>query len=210
MRGNAEPRLVMLAGAAALAVAACGGGMLSSPDGGSLQPDGMTVSLDGGWPGFDGVVIDTASPGTCGDNVPAGQACNTLQNMESPLAPTCATGAVPTGTGGTIVDGTYILTSSKVYGDSCATLLPVAETLTIAGDCIQLVVGDILAGTFSGRFVTQGNAITTMVTCQQLNTDAAVLINDAASRTYTATGTSLTLFALNTDGTGDVAVFTRR
>jgi hypothetical protein len=203
-------RLLPLVGSTALTIAACGGGSLSSPDGGSLPPGDATISLDGvlSWP--DGAVTDTASPGTCGDNVPAGQACNTLQNMASPLVPTCATGAMPVGTGGTIFDGTYILTSSQQYGQSCTTAFPIAETLTINGDCIQLVLGDILTGTFSGRLTTQGNTFTTTVTCQRLDTDGAVFTIDATMRTYTATGTAITLFTVNPDGSGDVGVFTRR
>ena len=177
-----------LVGSAALTIAACGGGNLSSPD---------------------GATTETASPGACGDSVPAGQACNALQNMASPLAPSCATGAMPSGTGGTIVDGTYILTSSQLYGQSCSTSVPVAETMTIAGDCIQLVLGDVLSGTFSGRFVTQGNAITTTVTCERVDIDGAVFM-DAATKTYTATGTAITLFNMYPDGSGDVGVFTRR
>jgi hypothetical protein len=203
-------RLFLLLGSAALTAAACGGGTLSSPDGGSLSPGDATSSLDVtlSWP--DGATVETASPGACGDNVPAGQACNTLQNMASPLLPTCATGTMPTGTGGTIVDGTYVLTSSLQYGQSCTTPLPVAETLTIAGDCIQLVLGNILSGTFSGRLATQGNTIMTTVTCQHLDADGAVFVMDTM-KTYTATGTSITLFTVNTtDGSGDVAVFTRR
>jgi hypothetical protein len=207
-------RLLPLVGSVAATVAACGGGTLSSPDGGSLPPGDAMISLDGllSWP--DGATADTPSTGTCGENVPAGQACNTLQNMESPLAPSCASGSMPAGTGGTIVDGTYILTSYLLYGQSCTSPVPVAETLTITGDCIQLVLGDLLSGTFSGRLATQGNMLTTTLTCQHIDVDGAVFTIDTM-KTYTATATSITLFTVNTvngtpDGTGDVATFTRR
>jgi hypothetical protein len=168
----------------ALTAAACGGGTLS-PDGGS--------------------------PGMCSANVPAGQECNTLQNMATPLTPTCATGTAPAGTGGTIADGTYVLTSTQDYGTDCATDLPVAETIAIAGDCIQSVFGDILAGTTSGRLATQGSSITFTRTCLHLDIDGAVTTQDSATNTYTATSTTFTLVGTNaTTGNSSVAVFTRR
>jgi hypothetical protein len=114
-------------------------------------------------------------------------------------------------TGGTIADGTYVLTSQAKYGASCTSPLSFSETVTIAGDCFQAVFGDILSGTSSGRLTTQGSAIAFTPTCVHVDTDGAIVTPDASMKTYTATATTLTLFAVNaTTGASDVSVFTRR
>src|SRR5689334_1244304 len=56
--------------------------------------------------------------GSCGANVPAGQGCNTLSNVGAAVTPTCDPGTIPAGTGGTIVEGTYTLTSQTYYGST--------------------------------------------------------------------------------------------
>ena len=189
MRGDGGLRVVWLAWAVALAAGACGGGTLS-PDGAS-SPDG-------------------APPGMCGAGVPPGQACNTLSNAGSPITPTCVSGTIPVGTGGTIVDGTYVLTSQTHYQDTSCSMLPLSETIAFAGDCIQVVFGSIFSGTQSGTLTTQGNTFTATQTCQHLDVDAAVTIMDAQMKTYTATSTTFTLFSVYAATGSDIAVFTRR
>jgi hypothetical protein len=155
---------------------------------------------------------DGASSGMCGADVPAGQACNTLTNLGAAFTPVCKTGTPPSGTGGPIADGTYVLTGQDKYGStSCSSPLPLAETLAIAGDCLQLVLGDVLSATGSARLTTQGNAVTFTRTCLHVDTDGAVVKDDATTKTYTATSTSFTLFETDaTTGLTTVSVFTRR
>jgi hypothetical protein len=174
--------------ALALVGAACGG-TAASPDSGS--PDG-------------------ASPGLCGADVPPGQACNALANTSETITPTCVSGTMPAGTGGAIADGTYVLTSQTYYQDTTCARSPLSETISIAGDCIQLVFASFVSGTFSGRLTTQGSAITFDRTCQHLDVDGAA-ISEAEMESYTATDTTFTLFSVNaTFNTSNVAVFTRR
>jgi hypothetical protein len=184
-----------LAWAVALAAGACGGGTLTA-DGASMPPDGASS--------------DSVSPGMCGADVPPGQACNMLANVATTITPTCVSGTIPVGTGGTIVDGTYVLTSQTYYQDTSCPMLPLSETIAIAGDCIQIVFGSIFSGTTSGRLTTQGNMFAGTQTCQHLDVDAAVTIMDAQMKTYTATSTTFTLFSVYPTTGSDVAVFTRR
>src|SRR4029079_2733572 len=182
--------------ALALAASACSSGM-AAPDGAST--------------GTDGASMDTPSVGMCGGDVPAGQECTGLANLGAAVTPICKTGTAPTGTGGPIADGTYVLTSQDKYGSTCSSALALSETLMIAGDFVQLVLGDILAGTGSVRLTTQGNAIMFTRTCLHIDTDGAVLKDDVAMQTYTATSTTFTLFETNaTTGVTNVWVFTRR
>ena len=168
----------------AVSAAACGGTAASSPDG--------------------------ASPGLCGADVPPGQACNALANTAEIITPTCVSGAMPVGTGGAIVDGTYVLASQTYYEDTTCAKAKLSETIEIAGDCIQLVFTSVVSGTFSGRLTTQGSAITFDRTCQHIDVDGGA-ISEAEMESYTATDTTFTLFAVNAAiNTSNVAVFTRR
>jgi hypothetical protein len=192
MRGNGGFQLAAwMAWAVVLTAGGCGGAT-QSPDGASMSPDG-------------------ASPGMCGADVPPGQACNTLSNVATAITPTCVSGTIPVGTGGTIADGTYVLTSQTYYQDTTCSKVPLSETIAIAGDCIQLVFGSIFTGTLSGTLTTQGNTFAATQTCQHFDVDGAVVSMDAQMKTYTATSAAFTLFSVNTTtGTSDVAVFTRR
>jgi hypothetical protein len=189
MRSDGGLRVAWLAWAVALAAGACGGGT-QSPDG---APE------------------DTVSPGMCSADVPPGQACNTLANVATVITPTCVTGTMPAGTGGTIIDGTYVLTSQTYYQDTACSKVPLSETIAIAGDCIQIVFGDLFSGTLSGTVTPDGNRFTSTLTCEHLDLDGAVDTMDEQTKTYTATATTFTIFSASTTaGQSDVAVFTRR
>ena len=195
MRGDGGLRVAWLAWAVALAAGACGGGTLTA-DGASMAPDGASP--------------DSVSPGMCGADVPPGQACNTLANVATAITPTCVSGTIPVGTGGTIVDGTYVLTSQTYYQDTSCSEVPLSETIAFAGGCIHLVFESIFSGTLSGTLKTEGNRFAATQTCRHLDVDAAVTTMDAQMQTYTATSTTFTLFSVYTATSSDVAVFTRR
>ena len=129
------------------------------------------------------------------------QACNTLANIAPTIGPTCVTGTMPVGTGGTIVDGTYVLTSVTYYNvSSCGTMVPGSETIAISGGCIQYVLGGDsgFTGTASVSFAVQGNNITSMLTCADyLNLDGGLTHLDVPTKTFTATPTTYTLFTPN-------------
>jgi hypothetical protein len=142
---------------------------------------------------------DGAAPGgKCGADVEAGQACNALANVATPITPTCMTGTMPTGTGGTIVDGTYVLTSQTYYNLSTCPTEPLTATIAITGGCLQLVSAGVLPGTASATFVTSMNEITLTVTCDdQGSGDGGAPRADAPLESFTASGNTLSLFTRN-------------
>jgi len=155
----------------------------------------------------------------CGANVPAGQACNAIPNVGAQVTPTCTTGTVPTGTGGVIADGTYVLTEQTYYNTGCPTA-PISETFIIAGDCFQGVfdlfepgsIAPAVTGTAATRVTVQGNTIMLTLTCSE--TGFQTTMQDTPTKTYTATDTTLTMFTVNTGTSSSnpdrVEVLTRR
>ena len=162
---------------------------------------------------FAGCGGGTLSPsaGTCSAAVPAGQACNALTAAGPGITPTCASGSLPVGEGGTIVDGTYVMTRLTYYGTDCSTT-PVSETIQVAGGCIQVASSGPVSLTESATYAVAGNVLSLTRTC--FNAGAAVSTSTQdVSQTFTATATGFTIFNQQptTDGgvAGDVAVFTR-
>lgn len=158
-------------------------------------------------PGVDSAV------GMCGADVPAGQACHALTATGRAVTPACGTGALPSGQGGTIVDGTYVLTSLTYYSpDGCPTF-PVAETIAFTGGCLEFAVGPPLTSTASGPFTVSGSSITIGQACVDIQVDGATTRQSAPVRTFTATGTTVTLFTHDTSADpvpDDLSVFTRQ
>jgi hypothetical protein len=139
--------------------------------------------------------------GSCSANVPPGQACNTLTNVGAAVTPTCVTDAIPTGTGGTIVDGTYTLTSQTYYGSTACPSAQVNATLEIAGGCVQEVSGSPILATTSTSYTVEGATVTRTVTCLDLRFDAGPLSLDTPTHTFTATATTYTIFIKNSGTT---------
>lgn len=151
------------------------------------------------------------SAGQCGSNAEAGQACNGIANVAAPITPTCMQATMPTGVGGDIVDGTYVLTSQTYYNVATCPTTPISETMTIAGDCIQVTSS---GGTTSSTVVTSMNEITFTLTCAQTGVDAAPLSADAPLMSFTASGATLSLFTRNgpagNPNPDRIEVFTKR
>jgi hypothetical protein len=167
----------------ALGLTACGGATSST-------------SGDGGPPG---------PGGTCSASVPDGAACNTLTNLAPTIIPTCATGTIPTGTGGTIVDGTYFLTGETYYVGANCPQSPVSATIVIAGDCVQQA-GELRGSNVAASFTltVHGNVAAPTATCLPGGTTPSVPV------TFTATGSTLTIFTANAaTGSNYVEVLTR-
>jgi len=161
--------------------------------------------------GSDGAPTDAASEAEAGPvndaavtcSGPAdGGVCNTFANIGSMVTAGC--GSVPAATGGTIVDGTYVLTAVTFYGSSCSgdasVAIPVgSETLVGSG----LDTGGCLHEIFlnAGGDVTNTTSICStqgiQYTCSEVCPagDAG-----AVTQQYTATPTTLTVYSSNADG----------
>jgi hypothetical protein len=185
--------------ALASGVVACGSGSASS--GGGTSPGSSGAGTSG-------------AAGTCSANIPDGGACNTIANVGPTVTRTCATGTIPTGTGGTIANGTYVLTAETYYAGGSCPEPSLSVTLVADGDCWQEVAASGAANnstSFDAAFAVavQGNQVTTTPTCVD-----GPASREAASATFTASGGTLTVFSVHSAAehtTADVAdVFTRQ
>jgi len=119
---------------------------------------------------------------------PAG-ACTTLEN-DAPLVTTEAVaGAEPVAAGGTVADGTYVLTSSRVYGGKSSSSVAIRRTLRIIKGKFEVVTEseDAEHTAFSGVFITAAKSFTRSFDCP-----ADEAFTDQPG--YTTSGSSLTLF----------------
>jgi hypothetical protein len=111
--------------------AAGGGGATTGGSGGTAG--GTTTGGTGGVAGGGGAAGGAATGGA------GGQACNSVALLGSAVGQTSGTGAAPTPQGGTLVDGTWVLTKSEVYSGTPDTSTS-QITFTTAGGKAQVVV----------------------------------------------------------------------
>jgi hypothetical protein len=118
-----------------------------------------------------------------------------VTNGAAPIMATCVSGTMPTGTGGTLVDGTYVLSQQTYYNFPGCPFEPLAATFELWGMCIEAVARAGTSDTFTSNATTtqQGNQITIDVTCTSLVGGTP----DSKARTFTASGSTLTLFIHN-------------
>jgi hypothetical protein len=132
--------------------------------------------------------------GSCSADIANGGNCNSISHFGPLVTPTCSDDAIPSGIGGTIVDGTYFLTAETFYADVCPQP-PMSGTLVITGYCWQQSADGQAAGestTASALVVAQGNQIIVTPTCT-----ASGASSNATTETFTVSGTTLTLFTMN-------------
>lgn len=174
----------------ALGQVACSSDSSPSPDASpssdaSPRPDGS--SPDGS--------TDGAVAAMCGAGTPAGQVCSDAPDNGPAITPTCATGAMPSGTGGTIVAGTYFLTAQTYYNVPFCPTTAISGTLVVGGGCIQSSTDTPVVTSTSATLTVHGNVAEIDVKC--VNAGALTITQDAPSVTFTATPTTLTLFTMN-------------
>ena len=157
--------------------------------------------------------IDTSPPGDTGggsdtgggvDTAPTdagidtGGGCNSTTN-EGTLVTAIAAGPYPTFTGGTVLDGTYVLTAWEEPGGAGRTA---RHTLVLAGGNAHWV-RDIDTAPTDRReytYTTAGSKFTQALTCPTTGT---------APIDYTATATTIT-FGYNIGGIGSVFTYTKK
>jgi hypothetical protein len=139
---------------------------------------------------------------------PDAGACNAVRVTGSPVPVRCAgTQTPPTPSGGTIADGTYVLTSSTYYG-SCPAPEQDRITWSICGGTWQTaqegpVNGTTMVQLFDAVVSPSGNSLNIRLTCGQMQT---------TTFGFDATPTTLTLFTWAPTGTpnGRMDVFMRQ
>jgi hypothetical protein len=144
----------------------------------------------------DGEVPDQGGDaGSCSANVPDGGACNTVVDVGGHVTPTCAAGVLPTGTGGTIAEGTYVLSAQTYYQSGPCQLDPLSVTFVASGDCIQLSATFYVGASsypFRDSFIAtvQANQVLRQLTCG----GGSISCMATETVTFTATPSTLTLF----------------
>jgi hypothetical protein len=113
--------------------------------------------------------------------------CNPLTQLGTPVTPTCHDGAPPAAKGGTIVDGTYVLTETHFFGDCSNRAL--AETVVIAQGTVQSIAtepdGSVQLKTVTATLGQNGTTLSENQTCP---------IRVMTSISFDATPTTLTIY----------------
>jgi hypothetical protein len=148
--------------------------------GSSAAPPGATA--DGG----------DAAIGT--DAALDGGACNAIAQLSDPITTSCDPGSPPAASGGTIVDGTYLLTESHFFGQCVESVL--SETLSVSQGTVQSITTDATTGIATRRSftyaMTNGSSrLGETETCPSAFT---------ATVSFTATPSRLTIFTRNALG----------
>lgn len=166
-----------------------------SADGGSTS-DSATTSNDGSTATDSATQTDSA---TATDAATGG--CNTLTSLGSQVAETAGSGTKPTPQGGTLADGTYVLTKHEVFPPSSPDANTRQRTFKFEAGKLEVVLSDANKpeSRQSGTFTTSGTSINIAATCPQAGN---------AALPYTATGTTLIMFdSANQD---DVFTYTKQ
>jgi hypothetical protein len=151
-----------------------------------VSPSDSGAPLDSGSGSDGGSDASALGPGCAllDAEAPDGS-CNALVNGATPITGTCQSGTEPSGTGGTIVAGTYLLTAQTDYASSCTAGTRYQVTMLIADGCLERVDGTGASELRRNQDISvQGN--------QLLRTSSCGAGLPAA--TYTATPTQLVIF----------------
>lgn len=180
-----------------VAVEACSSSdnpVIPPPDGDAGQASDASTQPETSGP------ADADAPSDAGADAPVDAntgACNTLTDVGPQVSYVSSSDPAPVAAGGTILDGTYALTSIVAYTTSSVTFPAGTATISISGSTVQSVThsaGNNAKQTQTGTFTTSGTDFTITTTCSTNKTDGG-----AGPRTtgYTATETT---FALLLDG----------
>jgi hypothetical protein len=93
-------------------------------------------------------------------------ACNAVAQLGDVVHPTCTTDPTPTMTGGTIAEGTYVLTTETYFG--CSSPLPTSQSVTmvISGSAFESRLDcNGCPPTMSGTFTINGNELSMTTIC---------------------------------------------
>jgi hypothetical protein len=152
----------------------------------------------------NGLYSPSPSPEASVCGTPGGS-CNKLVQLGGPVTPTCSEATPPALTGGTIVDGTYVMTSATVYTSGTTTCSGLTfppggpSTIAMAGPCMQSI--DSMGGAKNFARSTSGNMLTLMEICPGVTTNTVQ---------YTATATTLSELSPISSGVDVISVFQKQ
>lgn len=195
-----------------------GGSGGSSATGGATGTGGATsnggANGTGGTNGNGGTTGTGGSLAACGDNTNPnqGESCNTIVPTGPCVTETMSSATAPAPAGGTIVAGTYDLTTMTVYGQ------PADAGLDSARRGVIMISAGTGANTFNIQVAEQsgttlqrqtGMAIANSTQKQVTFTPSCPNGNTGGASSYSATATTFTLFEDHNGGTR-VNVYTKR
>ncbi len=155
----------------------------------SSSPSNLSVPVDNA----PFASIDAANEVDGGAAAPA---CNAIANQAADVAYQFSSDTAPVGSGGTVADGTYALSSAVVYPSNAGDAglnASASITLSVSGSTWQLSSREAeQASTLSATFAPSGTSFTLTETCP---TDEPLL-----SGTFTASAGQIVLASTTTDG----------
>jgi hypothetical protein len=211
-RGGAAGGTAGSGGASGSAGTGGGGGGAGIGAGGTGGAAGGTAG-SGGASGSTGTG-GAGGSGTCGTSTDpsTGSGCNTVEATGACVTETLGAGSAPSPAGGTIVAGTYDLTSMVRYASADGgnnTSDDRRQTLVISsviGGSFALQITQVSGTTVerqAGGVIASGTQVTFTPTCP-------IGGNGGGSAGYTATSTTFTLFDMTNGGDLRLSVFTKR
>ncbi|HVJ88668.1 MAG TPA: hypothetical protein VM580_02625 [Labilithrix sp.] len=128
----------------------------------------------------------------------AATSCTTGTNGGSVISETAGVGEIPTPAGGTITDGTYVLTKHEVYPPGSPDENTRKRTMIFSGDSIQVIEDDPGRSPVraAGTYTIDGSTLNVTITCP---------VADSATLSFTATATTF-----QTIGEEDVFTYTKQ
>lgn len=187
------------------------GGSTGSSGTGGTSAGGTGGASTGGTGGAGGGTGGSAMCGTSNAQ-DQGATCNTLSAAGPCVTTTISNGTPPTPAGGTIVAGTYNVTSQTVYGsaDAGTSSEPYRETVAVSGVTPTSLTFALVqvSGTHtnrtSGTDTISGTTVSAMNSCPPPGDGGS----QGAALGYTATPTTVTLISSD-NGVTTVIVFTK-
>ena len=171
------------------------------PDGGPLPGDASAVregsaSTDAG---------SSQDAGACGSVAGgAGGACNQVTNFATVVTPVCSTANPSSPTGGSIADGTYVLTSVTDFGcPDGGPPIPLAETVVVAGGCLEFAIAEEDGGVTASL-----NYVASIQGAQLTTTEVCPTPMPAVPVSFTATATSIEILTNLAGGDLELDVYT--
>jgi len=181
------------AGSGTAGTGATGGGDTGGAAGlGGASGAGGSAGAGGNTGGRGGTGGSTGGGGT------GSGACNDLTVSGNAITQTAATGTAPTPAGGTIADGTYVLTRYDVYAPGSPSASPYRVKYRVTGNLLEVATG-------GGTIISNLNYSTT-VSGSAWNLTGTCPVSAPAAVPYTATATMLFVF----NGPDHVQVFVKQ